>query len=420
MATSNPSSIKIRTGFQPIFGHTFHPANEKKGSDLVSHVFNVEETRANGKTEITASVIREMKIRDDHFRVTFDIDSNRTIKSARCSCVAGCDGFCKHSFAVFFYVNHERTEACTDKQQEWLKPSQKLRNLYPKGKTIQKLFCEEDHPERDFSGSSMTIGVSDFCAKMKELGLEDTSMFKMFTAKPQQFERVRSQSSVLPEILSIFRQPLLFNAGTGGDQWQKIFPRDDKTKAFFEEKIAANADECTKIFQETIGQADNPKWFLARKHRITASSAHKIVRARSKQQRLKYFGDTVLSTKSMQHGQTTEPIAKDQFSILFKKEVHPSGLVVSEELPWLACTPDGLIKEENGSISVLEIKCPSSCKDGPVSVDYIEDGKLKENHSYYMQVQLQLYLSKAKMCYFFVFTFVDFLLIKVEIDPAFL
>ncbi len=422
MALQNAEVIKIRTGFQPIFGHKFHPANETKGSDLVSHVFNVEETRwSGGQVQITASVIREMKIRDDHFRVTFDVDESRLVKSARCSCVAGCDGYCKHSFAVFYYVNHERTESCTDKQQEWLKPSQKLRALYPKGKTIQKLFRGEDQAERDFTGAKMTVVLPDFCAKMKELGLHESSVFKMFTAQPQSDECAISEPSretIPPRILSMFDQPLQFHCGTKDANDNPVIDNEGKKK--FSEKIAVSSEQCAEIFRETLGQAENPKWFLNRKNRITASSAHKIVRARSKQQRLKYFHETVMSTKSMQHGKNTEATAREQFCTLFKKEALPSGLIISQELPFLACTPDGLIIEENGEMSVLEIKCPASCKDGPVSVDYIVDGQLKENHSYYMQIQLQMYLSKSKLCYLFIFTFVDYLLLEIPINPSFL
>ncbi len=423
MAAQNATSISIRTGFQPIFGHHYNPANEKKGCDLVPHVFNVEEIRSQDKTEIVASVIREMSIRDNHFRVTFEIDSNsRLIKSARCSCVAGCNGFCKHSFAVYYVVNHERTESCTDRQQEWLKPSQKLRQLYPKGKTIQALFQQNEAQERDFSGGNRTVDVKDFCLKMKELGLENSSMFKMFTAKPKVRTQVQDQTPVVDDfILSMFHKPLGFHCGVGNANGSSFFDAQNQDeKQFYDQKLFVSADECSKIFKETLGQAENPLWFVHRKNRITASTAHKIIRARSREQKFKYFHETFMGTKSMQHGKTAEPTAREQFSTIFKKDVLSSGLVISQEIPWIACTPDGLIKEDDGSVNILEIKCPSSCKDGPVSVDYIEDGKLKENHAYYFQVQLQMYLCKAQQCYFFVFTYVDFALVNVQLDPAFL
>jgi hypothetical protein len=70
---------------------------------------------------------------------------------------------------------------------------------------------------------------------------------------------------------------------------------------------------------------------------------------------------------------------------------------------------------------ILEIKCPISCKDSEINVDYIDsDGKLKTNHAYYTQIQILLYVTCAKTCHFFVFSSCDYKLIIVHYDANYL
>lgn len=90
-----------------------------------------------------------------------------------------------------------------------------------------------------------------------------------------------------------------------------------------------------------------------------------------------------------------------------------SGLVVDPELPFLACSPDGLI----GDDAVIEIK--TSVKSGnliPIEackaklIDFCEFDdirqtmSLKKTHSYYYQVQGLLLITKRILCYFLVAT----------------
>ena len=58
-----------------------------------------------------------------------------------CNCCAGKTGECKHTGAVVLFVNNEREESKTDKEQEWNKPSDHGRALYPKGQTIDDIIC---------------------------------------------------------------------------------------------------------------------------------------------------------------------------------------------------------------------------------------------------------------------------------------
>jgi putative phage-type endonuclease len=115
-----------------------------------------------------------------------------------------------------------------------------------------------------------------------------------------------------------------------------------------------------------------------------------------------------------------EPKAKEKYKSLTLSEVIESGLVVKTGQPWLCATPDGIVKDKNGDICILEIKCPSSCLDKNINVPYIVNNELKKSHQYYTQVQLQMYCCNLKKAHFFVYSNCDHKLLTVERDEAFL
>ncbi len=121
----------------------------------------------------------------------------------------------------------------------------------------------------------------------------------------------------------------------------------------------------------------------------------------------------------MNYGTAMEPIAREQYKVLYRKEVVETGLVVNKDLPWLGSSPDGVVFEEDGSTTVLEIKCPSSCEDDQINVNYIVNGKLKTSDKYYAQCQINMLLCKAEMCDLFIFSMADHLLVQVPFDKDF-
>ena len=95
-------------------------------------------------------------------------------------------------------------------------------------------------------------------------------------------------------------------------------------------------------------------------------------------------------------------------------------LFVCKDHPYLAATPDGVIDDDH----IVEVKCPyvgrnSTIKPGPMFPFLLkinQDIQLKKTHSYYYQIQGQLYITKRRFCYLVVYTFKDFCVIKVPID----
>ncbi len=174
-----------------------------------------------------------------------------------------------------------------------------------------------------------------------------------------------------------------------------------------------------ELFGRTLGQAQNPQWHLERKFRLSASKAHKVLRGRTKETRINHFFATSVVVPSMRYGMEMEKKAREKYVLVTGKQVLESGLFVRASQPWMAASPDGIVigKQET---RMLEIKCPSSCQDGKIEVDYIQENNLKKSHMYYTQVQLQMYVTNTCICDFFVFSEADYKMLEVPIDHDFL
>jgi hypothetical protein len=105
-----------------------------------------------------------------------------------------------------------------------------------------------------------------------------------------------------------------------------------------------------------------------------------------------------------------ENTAKEHSSQVTGNSVFDSGLVLKHSQSWLCASPDGSLEDAK---TCIEIKCPSSCENSKISVNYLKNRTLSPSHPYFTQVQLQMYVSNAKLCHFFVFSEADFVLIEV-------
>ena len=115
-----------------------------------------------------------------------------------------------------------------------------------------------------------------------------------------------------------------------------------------------------------------------------------------------------------------EPIARRKYEEITGYQVLDSGLVIKMNQPFLCGTPDGFIETADG-LMTLEIKCPSSLKTkSMIELGYLKEGKLVKSHSYYTQVQIQMFVSNCTACHLFVYSPEECNLIKVERDLDFL
>ena len=412
MATANQNELRIRGGFDTITATHFRKETLKKGKDLVQHLFNVEEIRSNGKIEIQALIVRAASIKEKPYTIQIEIDNiSRTFLDGRCTCIAGISANCKHAAALLHFINNERSQGCTDENQKWKAPSKKLQDLYPKGETIEKLLLGKVTPNSTSLPSNEAL--SKLASEMERFGLKNSALCKSITADKQQTISMDVEPELLrSDLVTLFDQGDIISGTT------PELATDCQKK--YEENIVCSPEVATSIFLNTTRQSRCKEWFSARKMRISASRGHLIGNARKKETCLKYFFESSFESANLRYGREMEPKAKEKYKSLTLSEVIDSGLVVKTGQPWLCATPDGIVKDENGDILILEIKCPSSCLDKNINVPYIVNNELKKSHQYYTQVQLQMYCCNLKKAHFFVYSNCDYKLLTVERDEAFL
>ncbi|XP_065164667.1 uncharacterized protein [Atheta coriaria] len=207
----------------------------------------------------------------------------------------------------------------------------------------------------------------------------------------------------------------------------------------FYKNVCTGLSQYLNISQESTGQSQTQVWFAERFVRITSSQrAHQIKTRRTNLEGLaKQFINQSFKgalTPDMRYGIEMEPNAASKFEELTGLAVHRVGLIISKKQPFLACSPDGII-DNHGIFELLEIKCPSSCKDSKIidlearqiKVPYLifenDSGNeitLKRVDKYFTQVQVSLYVLGLNSCHFFVYSLEDHVHIIIQRDEQFL
>ena len=385
----------------------------KSGKDLLhgEHLISeeVKEVRDMTKTAIYGKCVREMSVRETPYQIEFQISSDRKLLDARCACVAGRTGQCKHAAALFLYINEERSTSQTDEMQKWRMPSRKRRLLYPKGETIQILFDLPSSQRPTFRQSQDYL--TDIAEKMAACGLTDRSLYKSITAEKSSTEDQNSPSKVPDEIVSLLSVELFIACSS-------LTPNDEE-KTFYDNNVACTQEKAIEIYCDTIGQDRNKRWFLHKKYRLSASKAHQISRAKAPN-RLKYFIGFQGDHPNLRYGREMEPLAREKYREVTGNEIIECGLFVKSCQPWICSTPDAIVRTSEGELITLEIKCPSSCKGKKISTSYLSNGALKINHPYYCQVQIQMYCANVEKCHFCVYSQEDYIIIEIRRDDYFL
>ncbi|XP_026284115.1 uncharacterized protein LOC113210361 [Frankliniella occidentalis] len=191
--------------------------------------------------------------------------------------------------------------------------------------------------------------------------------------------------------------------------------------AVLEAKIRAHLDAIEKSrerIEEIMKIAQNSwEWLTERRLRLTASNFGPVCR-RSKLLSVKIlvhhllYTDPTNKTKAMEHGSATERTAREHYEAKHGVTVRTCGLVLDQEYPFLAASPDGFLDDD----TLLEIKCPTSgvhfdsaeeavrCK----KLDYLKldgNGALYpyERSDYNFQIQGQLHITGRSKCVLYIY-----------------
>ena len=90
--------------------------------------------------------------------------------------------------------------------------------------------------------------------------------------------------------------------------------------------------------------------------------------------------DNGFTSVAMQKGIDTEPEARAAYAFMNDSKVEECGFIPHPTIPWLGCSPDGLINDDG----VLEIKCP----EGPQHWRTIRYDEIKGEYQWQIQTAL--------------------------------
>ncbi|CAN7989956.1 unnamed protein product [Ixodes pacificus] len=191
--------------------------------------------------------------------------------------------------------------------------------------------------------------------------------------------------------------------------------------------------ECDQVELRTRAQASSDEWSRQRVGRLTASILGKVLSCCTGAEGIvsQVMGYTKTpDVFSVRWGRENEVKARNRFIADEAPkhsgfEVRKCGLFVESERPYLGASPDGVVSCCCCTDAVLEIKCPASCAnltfdEAKVRLPYLDAGaRLKEEHSHYAQVQMQMALVKTTRAFFVVFTNVDINVEELKFNEGF-
>lgn len=197
------------------------------------------------------------------------------------------------------------------------------------------------------------------------------------------------------------------------------------------------------IEEATRNQSSCSEWFHQRAGRITASHFKAACVTQIENPSLTtvkticYPLNMRFTTKATQCGITHEENAAQRYVEEYTA-THDSlalsfcGLVISKQHPQLAASPDRLVCCACCGKGCIEIKCPYSlhvdnmtvaeyCKKPSSCLEWNHGQvRLKRNHAFYYQVQLQMYVTNREFCDFVVWSPQEMFVERIKINKDFL
>lgn len=163
------------------------------------------------------------------------------------------------------------------------------------------------------------------------------------------------------------------------------------------------------------------EWFAARKGRVTASSVGAILGNSPNATRADVLRRMVrehagaenefTGNIATEYGVNNEAGAVVEFTMETGLTVDPAGFVTKED--WAGASPDGFIRLSDGTLALLEVKCPFGLRAATAPVPF---KTLADQPHYNDQMQFQLWVTGCEFCYFWQWAFAETRLEIVHLD----
>ena len=207
------------------------------------------------------------------------------------------------------------------------------------------------------------------------------------------------------------------------------------------ETVSFSFNQAKMVEEMTRSQADSKLWFQQRAGCITASKLCNVLHTECSQpslsiiQSICYPGSCKFTSVACQYGCDHENVAREKF-ITEHSKIHESffvikcGLILHPSYPFFGASPDGIVNCSCCGAGTLEIKCPFRCRhqsfeEAAENHSFClekENGtlKLKNDHAYYYQIQLQMKICQVQYCDFVVWKEEDMFVQRIPIDMEFI
>ena len=342
---------------------------------------------------------------------------NGTILVAHCNCMAGLAETCSHVGAVLHWVETavrvRDSTTCTSKDNTWLMPTPTQSIPYLQLSEID--FSAPKRKKVDLARSSAPVPVRKSIAPSQK-------------EKDTFFREIATEQEKKPIILSIV-EPYSQNFVHHRDHVPQLLYDIFKpvhleynytqllTLANDYAQVKVTPAMVSRLAQLTRDQSKSKLWFQYRARRITASRLRQVLHTDPHQPSLSLLKSICypeinrFSTQATSWGCEHEKEALLAYKAQMVTnhggfEISCCGFVVSAEHPFLGASPDALIQCDCCGQGVVEIKCPlcanqmsfveAADRVGTFCLSELSEGtlKLKCDHSYYYQCQLQMFVTK--------------------------
>lgn len=370
-------------------------------------------------------------------------ESDGYVLSAHCDCMAGLGESCSHVGAILFHIEAtvrlSEKKTVTGEKAYWMLPSAQKNVAYAevsnidftapqslKKKFDESLACLDDsmnevpsatnNKEDNVKGPSQEKLSSFF----KELSLcgSKPAILSLVAPYDDNYVPKSLQENVPPILRTMFNSNLL-----GMDRERILNYCAGVAKCLSN----ISADQQKQVEEITKQQQKSNLWYLFRAGRITASKMYAISHTSMDNPSLSllkcicYPEITKFYSVATSWGCKLEEHALDLYRNVMMKEhqkfrVSKCGLFLSLERAYIGASPDGLAYCSCCGEGCVEIKCPFKHKDVNISEAVERDDKfclykddngvikLRVDHSYYYQIQTQLYVCQKDYCDFVVYT----------------
>ncbi len=194
--------------------------------------------------------------------------------------------------------------------------------------------------------------------------------------------------------------------------------------------------EIVQIEFATRGQAANENWHNFKQGCLTASTFHSICNTRDSLEKVVSLlkGSTLnedLLPADIQFGRLFEEKARKLFMSCHhfthrNYSVLTPGIIFSKEMPFLACSSDGIVSCDTCGKFLIEIKCMSKHRNSHarlaaekmklITKDESGNFSINKSHKYYSQILGQMAITEINKCVLVVYTHNGIYTVEVSQD----